>query len=83
MTDARDRTPGPGADEASEPLEPAAPRFGIVHVLAAATAILGASMIVRSLAAGGGLGSVGVLIGAFFVAAGVMRIRLISVRNRR
>ncbi len=58
------------------------PRFGIVHVLAGATAVLGFLMIVLALAGGGGAGSYGVLVGALFLAAGVMRLRLISVRSR-
>jgi hypothetical protein len=58
------------------------PRFGIVHVLATVTALLGVAMIVTALAGGGGAGSYGVLVGALFLAAGVMRLRLLSVRAR-
>lgn len=56
--------------------------FTVVHGLAVLTAVLGVLMIVGALAGGGGLGSYGVLIGAFFVAAGVMRFRLLKVRAR-
>ncbi len=59
------------------------PRFGIVHALAALTALLGLAMIVTALVGGGGAGSYGVLVGALFLAAGVMRLRLLSVRRRR
>ena len=58
------------------------PRFGIVHVLAAVTALLGVAMIVTALVGGGGAGSYGVLVGALFLAAGLMRLRLLSVRSR-
>jgi hypothetical protein len=54
--------------------------FTVVHGLAVLTALLGVLMIVGAFSGGGGLGSFGVLVGAFFVAAGVMRLRLIRVR---
>lgn len=56
-------------------------RFGLVHALAVTTAVLGAVMIVQAFSHGGGLGSYGVLVGAFFVAAGVLRLHLL--RSRR
>ena len=56
--------------------------FTVVHFLAVLTAVLGVAMIVGALARGGGLGSYGVLVGAFFAAAGVMRLRLFSVRAK-
>lgn len=55
--------------------------FTLVHALAAMTIVLGLAMIVQALRGGGGLGSYGVLVGAFFVAAGVLRLRLL--RSRR
>lgn len=58
-----------------------APRVTAVHVLAWVTVALGALMIVRALVGGGGVGSYGVLVGAFFVAAGLMRLRLLAVRR--
>ena len=58
-------------------------RFTVVHGLAVLTAVLGVLMIVGAIAGGGGPGSYGVLVGAFFVAAGVMRLRLLMVRARR
>lgn len=57
------------------------PRPTAVHVLAGLTVVLGIAMIIQALAAGGGLGSYGVLVGAFFVAAGVLRLRLLMVRR--
>ena len=74
MTDAP-RTPG-------EP--PAEPRqqITLIHVLAGTTAVIGVLMIVLALASGGGLGSYGVLVGAFFIAAGVARLRLLSARAK-
>ncbi|MFT4034739.1 MAG: hypothetical protein QM679_04080 [Patulibacter sp.] len=54
----------------------------VVRALALLTAVLGLLMIVTALAGGGGLGSYGVLVGAFFLAAGVARLRLIAVRER-
>lgn len=69
----------------SQPTPPSKPepRFGIVHLLAGATALIGVLMIVLALAGGGGAGSYGVLVGALFLAAGVMRLRLIRVRRGR
>lgn len=52
-----------------------------VHLLAIATVALGSAMIVQAFRGGGGVGSYGVLVGAFFVAAGVLRLRLL--RGRR
>ncbi|MDQ8043692.1 MAG: hypothetical protein AAGC46_01170 [Solirubrobacteraceae bacterium] len=57
-------------------------RFNAVQLLSVITVVLGVLMIVKALAGGGGLGSYGVLVGAFFVAAGVMRLRLMQARNR-
>ena len=54
----------------------------VVRMLAVLTAVLGAAMIVLALARGGGLGSYGVLVGAFFLAAGVMRLRLLVARSK-
>ena len=54
----------------------------VVRLLAVLTAALGVAMIVVALARGGGIGSYGVLVGAFFVAAGVMRLRLLIVRSK-
>lgn len=56
--------------------------FTVVQGLAVLTALLGVAMIVGAFSGGGGLGSFGVLVGAFFVAAGVMRLRLIRVRGQ-
>ncbi len=56
--------------------------FTLVHLLAVVTAVLGLLMIGGALARGGGLGSYGVLVGAFFVAAGVMRFRLLQARSK-
>ncbi|MBO9533501.1 MAG: hypothetical protein J7513_11050 [Solirubrobacteraceae bacterium] len=67
----------------SEPLaERPGPPITVVRVLAITTAVIGVLMIVLALAGGGGLGSYGVLVGAFFVAAGVVRLRLIQIRAR-
>lgn len=60
---------------------PSAP-ITLIHVLAAATAIIGVLMIALALVGGGGLGSYGVLVGAFFVAAGLARLRLLRARAR-
>jgi hypothetical protein len=72
----------------SAPVPPAAPQpaprgsFGLVHVMAIITGLIGVAMIVTAVAGGGGLGSYGVLIGAFFVAAGFMRFRLLKAREK-
>jgi hypothetical protein len=66
----------------NEPTPPPAPPFTVVSALAALTAIIGAAMVILALAGGGGLGSYGVLVGAFFVAAGSMRLRLIRARAK-
>ncbi len=58
------------------------PPATVVQVLAALTALIGIAMIVLALVGGGGLGSYGVLVGAFFLAAGVMRLRWIALRKR-
>ncbi len=58
------------------------PPITVVRLLAITTAVIGVAMIVLALLGGGGLGSYGVLVGAFFVAAGVARLRLIQVRSR-
>lgn len=73
----------PVGDDAAPPDARPAPRFGIVHVLAAFTAALGLFMIVRALAGGGGLGSYGVLVGSLFLAAGLLRLRLMRARSGR
>ena len=75
-----DATPEPTDAEA----KPAAagPRITAVRILAAITAALGVAMIVGAIAGGGGIGSYGVLVGAFFVAAGVMRLRLVHLRSK-
>ncbi|MBJ7472694.1 MAG: hypothetical protein JHD16_15420 [Solirubrobacteraceae bacterium] len=74
-------SPQPQPRQEDEHAAPAS--FTVVHGLAVLTAILGILMIVGAIAGGGGLGSYGVLVGAFFVAAGVMRLRLLMVRARR
>ena len=51
------------------------------RVLAPVIAILGVAMVARTLAAGGGVLSAGVLLGAVFVAIGAARLYL-SVRSR-
>lgn len=70
MTTSPPTSPGPGRE----------PRFTAVHVLAVVTALLGVLMIVRSVASGGGIGSYGVLVGVLFLAAGVMRLRLLRAK---
>ncbi len=72
---------GAGTDAAGQSGD--GPRFGVVHVLAGTTAAIGLLMIVLALAGGGGAGSYGVLVGSLFLAAGLMRLRLISVRRRQ
>ena len=72
MTDEHDREPG---------AEPPALSFTLIHLLAVMTIVLGAAMIVQAIRGGGGLGSYGVLVGAFFFAAGLLRLRLL--RSRR
>ena len=78
--------PKPGAApeqaDADAPAAQSSPRVTAVRVLAAITAVLGVAMIVGAIAGGGGIGSYGVLVGAFFVAAGVMRLRLVHLRSR-
>lgn len=64
------------------PPEPSQPRFTAIHVLAGITILLGIAMVVRAVTGGGGLGSYGVLVGLLFVAAGVLRLRLLSLRSR-
>ncbi len=58
------------------------PPVTVVRALAAITAIIGFVMIVLALIGGGGVGSYGVLVGLFFLAAGLMRLRLIQARSR-
>lgn len=79
MTDRTD-SPAP-ADQAADTDVP--PRFTLVHALAALTALLGAAMIVSALIGGGGPMSYGVVIGLIFVAAGLMRLRLLNLKARR
>ena len=70
-------------DAPQEPTKPeAAPVFTLVRAMAGLTAIIGVVMIVLALVGGGGLGSYGVLVGAFFLAAGVARLRLLHVRSK-
>lgn len=57
-------------------------RITLVRILAVITALLGVGMIVGAIAGGGGIGSYGVLVGAFFLAAGVMRLRLVHLRSK-
>ncbi|MEH3054138.1 MAG: hypothetical protein PGN13_09060 [Patulibacter minatonensis] len=57
-------------------------RVNLVRVMAGLMALLGALMIVLALAGGGGAGSYGVLVGAFFLAAGVLRLRSIHLRSK-
>ncbi len=52
------------------------------RILSAAIVLLGAAMIVRTLAAGGGGTSLGILLGAGFVVLGLARLYL-STRNAR
>lgn len=66
----------------SRPPQRPQPPATVVQVLAALTALIGVVMIVIALAGGGGLGSYGVLVGAFFLAAGIMRLRWIALRKR-
>lgn len=54
----------------------------VVQALAATTAVLGVAMIATALYGGGGLGSYGVLVGLLFVAAGVLRLKLIRGQAR-
>lgn len=72
--------PRPTGDEQAP--ERPGPPLTVVRVLAVLTAVIGVAMIVVALLGGGGLGSYGVLVGLFFVAAGVMRLRLIQARAR-
>lgn len=58
------------------------PPVTVVQVLAGLTAVIGLAMIVLALLGGGGIGSYGVLVGLFFLAAGLMRLRLIQARSR-
>jgi hypothetical protein len=69
------RREGSGAERPQPPLT-------VVYVLAGLTAVIGIAMIILALVGGGGLGSYGVLVGAFFLAAGVARLRLIHARAR-
>lgn len=73
----------PHAETGAPAADTPGPRFGIVHVLATITAALGLFMIVRALAGGGGLGSYGVLVGSLFLAAGLLRLRLMRARSVR
>lgn len=57
-------------------------KFTVVHMLSVVTIVIGVAMVIQALAGGGGIGSYGVLIGAFFIAGGVMRLRLMQVRDR-
>ena len=43
--------------------------------------VVGIAILVRTFAAGGGLGAVGVLLGVLFVAAGAGRLYLLSRRR--
>lgn len=52
------------------------------RVLATAITVLGAAMVVRTLAAGGSVASIGVLLGAVFLAIGLGRLYL-SIRVGR
>ena len=52
------------------------------RILSAAIVLLGAAMIVRTLVAGGGGTSLGILLGAGFVALGLARLYL-STRTAR
>lgn len=54
----------------------------LVLALAALTALLGAGMVLTALLGGGGIGSYGVLIGGLFLAAGLLRIKLIRGQLR-
>lgn len=77
-------TPRPEQQPRGEqPPERPGPPLTVVRVLAILTAVIGVAMIVLALLGGGGIGSYGVLVGLFFVAAGVMRLRLIQARSRR
>jgi hypothetical protein len=69
-------------DEHEQPRERPGPPITFVRLLAGVTAVIGAAMIVLALAGGGGLGSYGVLVGAFFLAAGIARLRLLQVRSK-
>ncbi|MDO9352474.1 MAG: hypothetical protein Q7T55_02195 [Solirubrobacteraceae bacterium] len=53
-----------------------------IHLFAGLTVLLGVLMIVRAVANGGGVGAFGVLIGALFIAAGVLRLRLLAATRR-
>lgn len=70
-------------DSGRSPEPPASGSFTLVHGLALLTAVLGALMIVLAVAGGGGAGSYGVLVGALFLAAGLLRLRLLAKRARR
>jgi hypothetical protein len=52
------------------------------RVLSVAIAVIGVAIIVRTLVAGGGAASMGILLGAIFVALGAARLYL-SVRTAR
>lgn len=78
MSAPQEQQPDSGAPTPERP----GPPVTVVRVLAGVTALIGVAMIIVALIGGGGLGSYGVLVGLFFVAAGVMRLRLIQARAR-
>jgi uncharacterized membrane protein HdeD (DUF308 family) len=49
---------------------------GATRVMSVLMIVLGTTMIVSTLARGGGVLAIGLLLGALFVAAGVLRLRL-------
>ena len=61
--------------------DPASPVFGLVHLLAWLTTLIGVAMIVLALAGGGGIASYGVLVGALFAIAGGLRLRLLRAKR--
>lgn len=53
-----------------------------IRLLSAVMAAIGVVLIVRTIAEGGGVLSVGVLLGVLFLAAGIGRIMLLRGRGR-
>jgi hypothetical protein len=45
--------------------------------------VIGVGMILRAVTSGGGVTSYGVVVGLFFLAAGLLRLRLHAARSRR
>jgi ABC-type Na+ efflux pump permease subunit len=71
----------PNREPAEEQPAERPPAFSVVQLLAVITMVLGAILVIQAVRGGGGPGSYGVLIGALFFAAGLMRLRYL--RGRR